>query len=187
MKVLLIGNDAKQQKIIQDCLGKDDYEVLVDKKGDKSLDLINEESPELVIADYDIPGGGINLINNILILPETSFPYILFIIKEEDEQSVISSLGPIPGDFIFKPVNENELQARIAVAEKAIALSHPFIGATQEMCPVRHMTPGSPLTGEIGAEKQAILPPIPTGYIGSIVSGKIFFFFGCPHQWVLLQ
>lgn len=123
MKVLLLDKDKKRLKMLVDSLGDQDFNIVVEKDGKEVMKhLLDDSPPELIISDFELPGGGIDLVNNILTLNRDQYPYVLFVTEEEEESYAIDSLGPIPGDFLVKPLNKRELKARISVAERAIAL-----------------------------------------------------------------
>jgi diguanylate cyclase (GGDEF)-like protein len=124
VKVLLVDNDKKQRKLLKDNLGDQDYEILMEKDGKAVMKYLEEDSPELIISDIATPGGGIDLVNNILKIEKDRFPYVIFITEEQGEKHAIDSLGPIPGDFLHKPIKTDELKARISIAERAIALQN---------------------------------------------------------------
>lgn len=122
LKVLLLDNDAERVYTIQEMLEGEDYHILTERDGKNIGNHFNEETPpNLLVTDFDTPGGGIALINYLLTLPKEKFPYVLFLTEDQGEKYAIDSLGPIPGDFMLKPVKEAELKARMAVAERAVA------------------------------------------------------------------
>jgi len=122
VKVLLLDKDKKRIKLFKEVLKNQDYDILVAKHGKNAIKHLGEDSPELIITDFDVPGGGVDLVNAILTLKRDQFPYVLFITEEQGEKFAVDCLGPIPGDFLLKPIKEQELRARISVAERAIAL-----------------------------------------------------------------
>jgi diguanylate cyclase (GGDEF)-like protein len=122
VKVLLVDNDKKQRKFLKGNLGDQDYEVLMENDGKSVMKYLEADSPELIISNIDTPGGGIDLVNNILKMEKERFPYVIFITEEQGEKHAIDSLGPIPGDFLHKPIKIDELKARVSIAERAIAL-----------------------------------------------------------------
>ena len=122
MNVLLLDKDKKRLKTLVDTLGDQDFNIVVEKDGKEVMKHLLDDPPELIISDFELPGGGIDLVNNILTLTKDQYPYVLFLTEEEEENYAVDSLGPIPGDFLLKPLKKRELKARIAVAERTIAL-----------------------------------------------------------------
>jgi diguanylate cyclase (GGDEF)-like protein len=122
VKVLIVDQDQVERKFLKDNLGEQDFEILMERNGDGVFKHFGDDYPELIISDFSTPKGGIDLINNILKLEKELFPYVIFITEEHGEKYAIDSLGPIPGDFLHKPIKTEELNARISIAERAIAL-----------------------------------------------------------------
>jgi diguanylate cyclase (GGDEF)-like protein len=122
LKVFLFNNDKKQHKLVKATLNDQDYELIVESDLKKLVAHFADESPELIISDFEYKGGGIDLINELLSHLQPPFPYVLFITESQAESYAVDCLGPIPGDFLSKPVREEELSARVQVAERAIAL-----------------------------------------------------------------
>ncbi|MEN8240901.1 MAG: diguanylate cyclase [Chloroflexota bacterium] len=122
MKVFLFNNDKKQHDLVKETLNDQDYELIAESDLEKLVEHFKEESPELIISDFEFKDGGIDLVNQVLAHLQPPFPYILFITESQAESYAVDCLGPIPGDFVSKPIREEELCARIQVAERAIAL-----------------------------------------------------------------
>jgi len=124
VKVLIVGQDKEQRKFLKDNLGDEDFDILMEKDGKGVMKHLEGDSPELIISDFSTPNGGIDLVNNILKLEKDLIPYVIFITEEQGEKYAIDSLGPIPGDFLHKPIKKEELTARVSIAERAIALQN---------------------------------------------------------------
>ena len=124
MKVLIVDQDQAQRKFLKDNLGEEDFEILMEQNGNEVMKHFEADPPELIISDFSTPNGGIELINNILKLEKELFPYVIFITEEHGEKYAVDSLGPIPGDFLYKPLKTEQLNARVSIAERAIALQN---------------------------------------------------------------
>jgi len=122
VKVLIVDDDKKERKFLKDNLGDQDFEILMERDGKGIMRYLDADTPDLIISNIDTSGGGIDLINNILKMEKDRFPYVIFITEEQGERHAIDSLGPIPGDFVHKPIKIGELKARVSIAERAIAL-----------------------------------------------------------------
>jgi diguanylate cyclase (GGDEF)-like protein len=124
LKVLLFKNNEKQLQLVEETLNKQDYQLIIENDTDKLADHIDKDPPEMIISDFETQGGGIDLVNQLLAHLQPPFPYVLFITEAQAESYAVDCLGPIPGDFVSKPIREEELSARILVAERAIALQN---------------------------------------------------------------
>lgn len=122
MKVLHYSDDKSQIDLVSDILNGTDYTLLVEEDASSLFGHLKQDVPELIISNFDLPNGGIDLVNSILAITQPPFPYVLFLAEEFSEKFAVDCLGPIPGDFAVKPVRGQELEARIVVAERTIAL-----------------------------------------------------------------
>ena len=124
MRVVIFDPDKKQRNIIRENINGQDFTVTEYSNGDQLVERIKVGDVDLMIADFEADGSGIDLINIILAADIREYPYIVFITDEEGEFHAIDCLGPIPGDFLVKPIKVKEFQARIQIAERTIALQN---------------------------------------------------------------
>jgi len=122
MKVLVYEKDETRLNCLRKNLGQADYEVFWAGNDGALFVVLEDESPDLIISNFELPKGGYDLVNAILARVQQPFPYVLFLTEEKNEKYVVDCLGPIPGDFVSLPLREESLQARLIVAEKTIAL-----------------------------------------------------------------
>ncbi len=125
MKVLLFDPDSKRRAHLRACLAQGEYEIAESESAADALAQINyaEDPVHIILAPYDLKEmDGISLINHVLATDLPAYPYILFITDENRRKNVIDSLGPIPGDFVLDPIVDEELLARMQIAERTIAL-----------------------------------------------------------------
>ena len=134
MNVLLYDNHEEQIRLLQDNLNKYDFSLLVEQEPANLINHLKDGPPELIISNFDLPNGGIELVNSILSLLHPPFPYVLFLTENLSERYAVDCLGPVMGDFISKPVDEAEFSARIIVAERAIALQK-YLRSQQDVPP----------------------------------------------------
>lgn len=124
MKVLVYDNVENHIRLLKQFLNQVDYDLVIEKDEQNILTHFEGELPALIISNFDLPEGGIKLVNNMLATLKPPFPYVLFLTDPHSEQFAVDCLGPIPGDFVAKPVRMEELRARITVAERVIALQN---------------------------------------------------------------
>ena len=110
MKILILNENNEEIEQLQEGLDGQDYQVIVTQDSDEVKDLITDEKPQILIADFHHPGfGGLDLVNHLLASDYFEYPYILFLVERDEEKQVVDSLGPIPGDFLFRPLALQEL------------------------------------------------------------------------------
>ncbi len=122
MKVLLYDNNEERVRLLRENLNKHDFTLVVEQEPTRLFDHLKGEPPELIISDFNLPNGGIDLVNAMLGILQAPFPYVLFMTEAYSEKYAVNCLGPVMGDFISKPLQEAEFNARMIVAERSIAL-----------------------------------------------------------------
>ena len=133
MKVLLYETDQERINAFKEIFNQPDCTLLVETDSESLFGHLQADAPELIVSNFGLPNGGIDLVNSILALMGAPFPYVLFLTEELSERYAVDCLGPIPGDFIVTPLRDEELAARVIVAERTIALQKHLL--TQQDLP----------------------------------------------------
>ena len=122
MKVLLYSRDEVQIIALQEALYRQDYSLVVSREPDRLFDQLAVELPDVILSNFDLPKGGLDLVNQLLATLKPPYPYVLFFTEPNTEKFAVDCLGPIPGDFLLKPFDIEEFTTRMVVAERIIAL-----------------------------------------------------------------
>jgi diguanylate cyclase (GGDEF)-like protein len=126
LNILIFDPDEEQRAFLKRSLAQHEYEVREAATADElmeGLKGVDGEPVRILIASFDQSEiEGVDLINHLLAGDLSVYPYIIFIADEARRKNVIDSLGPIPGDFVISPIVEEELLARMTIAERTIAL-----------------------------------------------------------------
>jgi DNA-binding response OmpR family regulator len=115
MKILVIDDDTMTLEAVKHCLKSDQIEVIVAQSSLEALDAIEKfkNSLGLIICDIMMPGfSGLELLSLLKNFYFNTIPVI--VISSLNKADVISSsqgLGAV--DFIAKPINFQELSARV--------------------------------------------------------------------------
>ena len=93
-----------------------DYRVLVARDGAAALELLNKETPDVILLDIMMPGMDGYEVCRLIKSNDTwkEIP-ILFITVRTDEESIIKGFDVGGSDFVTKPFFPKELQARIRI------------------------------------------------------------------------
>ena len=110
-KVLLVDDDGKLRKLLQEYLEGYGFHVVALPDGTAALETIREESVDIVILDVMMPKlDGLEVLRNIRM--EFSIPVIMLTAKGEDADRIVGlELGA--DDYLPKPFNPRELLARM--------------------------------------------------------------------------
>jgi len=110
-KVLLVDDDEKLRKLLQEYLEGYDYQVVTLADGMSILKTIKRESPDMVILDIMLPKkDGLEVLKEIRMV--FTLPVIMLTAKGEDADRIVGlELGA--DDYLPKPFNPRELLARM--------------------------------------------------------------------------
>lgn len=114
-KVLVIDDEPPIRKLLRMGLSAHGYEVLEAPSGRVSLELLEQEKPDLVILDLGLPDiQGLDLLRMIRSRNE-SVP-IVVLSSRGDEAGKVQALDLGADDYVTKPFGMDELLARMRAA-----------------------------------------------------------------------
>lgn len=122
MKILLVDDDRTLVKAIRRSFESLGYEVVVCYEGGPVLDVIEQEKPDIVILDIMLPGkDGLTVLKEIR-EKFPGLPVIMLTARSEDIDIVVG-LEMGADDYVSKPFNMRELEARIKAVSRRVSVS----------------------------------------------------------------
>lgn len=121
-KVLVIDDDPAFLRLLEQLLGQQGFETIKANGGQEGLKLLFAEKPDLVLLDVSMPGmDGWQVCQRIREITDT--PIIMLTGKQQGEEDVIRGLDYGADEYLFKPVGNRELVARIRAILRRSELS----------------------------------------------------------------
>ncbi len=119
-KILVVDDEEKVRNIVTSYL-EEEYEVLTAARGDTALEIIYEQDVDLLILDLMLPGlAGEKVAEKVR---ERSDLPILMLTARSKDQDKIAGFEHGADDYLVKPFNPRELQARVkAILKRTGAL-----------------------------------------------------------------
>jgi adenylate cyclase len=112
-KVLVVDDQPANIRLLQAILLPRGYDVRTATSGEAALASIAEDPPDLVLLDIVMPGlDGYEVCRRIREQSDTAYLPVVMVTASGDEQKV-GALEAGADDFLTKPVNQNELLARV--------------------------------------------------------------------------
>jgi DNA-binding response OmpR family regulator len=110
--------------ILKAILAKWGYEVVETANGDEAWQVLQkDDAPRLAIVDWVMPGMSGELICRKLRETEPPHPtYIILLTSKRDKEDIVRGLDAGANDYIRKPFDRPELQARVKVGERVLQL-----------------------------------------------------------------
>ena len=113
-KVLVVDDEPFICRSLSFVLRKDDYEVFEARNGEEALDVIRSERPDLVFLDVMMPKmGGLEACRILKAMGTGRFLPVLLVTTKSDTESRVTGLRLGADDYLCKPVDEDELIARV--------------------------------------------------------------------------
>ncbi|KQW53041.1 guanylate cyclase [Nocardioides sp. Root1257] len=113
-RVLVVDDQPANVRLLDAILTPLGYDVPTASSGEEALEAIAERAPDLVLLDIVMPGmDGYEVCERIRERPETAYLPVVMITASGDEQKV-QALQVGADDFLTKPIDRNELLARVA-------------------------------------------------------------------------
>ena len=116
-RILVVDDTAQNLTLVELYLRGTEFEVVTAESGHQALQLCREQAFDLILLDVVMPGiDGFEVCRRLKNDPRTAFVPVIFLtgrLADESEKLAAYQLGAV--DYIQKPINRDELVARIRV------------------------------------------------------------------------
>ena len=113
-KILVVDDTPGNVKLLTDLLTVKGYEVATAESGHEALARIDADCPDLVLLDVMMPGmNGYEVCQRIRQNPVTGLLPVVMVTALDPSQERIKGIEAGADDFLGKPVNQQELLARV--------------------------------------------------------------------------
>ena len=141
-KILVVEDDTNIRRILQIQLEADGYTVIQAEDGQVALDILQRETPDLVLLDVMMPNAdGFTVCRKIRENPRHIHLPVIFLTAKISSQERLDGLMQGANDYVTKPYEREELLARV---KNMIAWSRAQ----------RHSSPLTGLPGNITIERE---------------------------------
>lgn len=122
-RVLVVDDSPAQVTMMAKLLRRRWYDVLTAHSGKEALEILRSEPVDLVLSDWVMPGmSGLDLCRQFREEVQDQYVYFILLTSKTGREDVAIGLASGADDFLTKPVNTAELEARIAAGERLIAV-----------------------------------------------------------------
>lgn len=123
MKILVVEDDQFSQAILTVTLERFGYRVVLAENGRDALALCQQEHFPIIISDRVMPEmDGIEFCRAIRAMSAEQYVYILLLTVLDKKAELIAGLDAGADEYLFKPFDEIELEARLKTAHRVLDL-----------------------------------------------------------------
>ncbi len=116
--VLVAEDDTASREIMGRLLQRSGYRVLAARDGAEAAELMTGEV-RVAVLDWMMPGmDGLALCRRIKSTPETACTYAIMVTAKAEKADLVAALAAGADDYMSKPVDHDELLARVRAAER---------------------------------------------------------------------
>jgi two-component system sensor histidine kinase/response regulator len=140
IKILIADDDAATRRMITQCFRDKEYTLFEVENGLDAYKMIKEENINIAILDWMLPGmTGIDICKQIREEKWPSYVFIVMLTVKAARQDLLDGFAAGVDEYIKKPVNLLELNARIKVGERIIGLEQSLIQKQKELSHINQM------------------------------------------------
>ena len=135
MRILIAEDDAVSRRVLEATLVKWGYEVIVTTDGQQALDALKQpDAPSLAVLDWMMPGlDGSEVCRRAREAVGNRLLYILLLTAKGSKEDLVEGLTAGADDYVVKPFDRAELQARLNVGERILRLQAELAKRVQEL------------------------------------------------------
>ena len=123
IKVLIVDDDTKLRRLLCHLLTGAGYQVIEAVDGEEGLSLALQESPQIVVTDWSMPGmSGLELCRTLRRMESGRHTFVLMLTAREEEERVLDAFNAGADDYVTKPFNPRILLARVQAGRRLIEL-----------------------------------------------------------------
>jgi diguanylate cyclase (GGDEF)-like protein len=122
LSVLVVDDSPVCRKLVEQALEAQEYCVTFAKSGREALDIFAQQASDIIVTDWMMPDvSGVELCERIR-RTELAYTYVILLTSISDKEMIVKGLAAGADDYLTKPFDPGELNARIGVGRRIICL-----------------------------------------------------------------
>ena len=135
MRVLLAEDEPVTRRLMEAQMTRFGFEVISVADGLVAWNLLQSpDAPSLVVLDWNMPGlDGPDVCRRIRESTRTGYTYMLLVTARNEKSDVVKGLSAGADDFISKPVDPDELRARLRPGARIVRLEQTLAHQVKDL------------------------------------------------------
>ncbi|TMV64848.1 response regulator, partial [Thioclava sp. BHET1] len=123
-RILVVDDSTGQRLLLSTALRPTRHEVVMAASAEEALELHRTRPFDFVLSDWMMPGmSGLDLCRAFRELPTPGYCYFILLTSKSGSHEVTLGLQAGADDFLSKPLNMDELHARMAAGERILSMA----------------------------------------------------------------
>ncbi|MEM7584424.1 MAG: diguanylate cyclase [Acidobacteriota bacterium] len=135
MRILIAEDEPVSRLRLERLLGKWGYDVIAVADGEQAWrQLEDPDAPGLAILDWQMPGtDGVSVCRKVRALKGAPYVYIILLTARNETDSLVEAMNAGADDFLSKPFEPHELEARLRAGQRILRLQQELIAAREAL------------------------------------------------------
>lgn len=135
MKILIAEDEFTTRMMVQVCLENWGYKVESVTNGEDAWSLLQKnDASQIAILDWEMPGlDGVEVCRRVKELEVENAPYVILLTSRDSNRDILRGFDAGADDYMTKPFNDDELRARVRVAERLVRTQHSLSESVGEL------------------------------------------------------
>lgn len=126
--VLVVDDSKAQRRILQMQLTRWGYDVTEAASGEEALALCLTRDFDIILSDWMMDGmSGLEFCKAFRTLPREAYSYFVLLTSKSEKTEIADGLENGADDFVSKPVNADELRARLRAGERILGMQDELV------------------------------------------------------------
>ncbi len=135
MKVLVADDDRTSRTLLTAMVTKWGHDPVVAADGAAAWEALQQpDSPRLVLLDWNMPVlDGLGVCRRLRATGTSNPPYVILLTARSEKGDIVLGLDAGANDYVAKPYDHEELQARLLVGQRTLALQAHLLAVQAEL------------------------------------------------------
>ena len=123
MNTLVVDDDSSTVQVVASVLKSTGHDVVTANDGEQAWNLVRQRPVDLIVSDWMMPNlEGPELCRMVRKLARERYVYIILLTSLSGRERFLEGMQSGADDFMRKPVDLEELSARVTAAERILGL-----------------------------------------------------------------
>jgi two-component system cell cycle response regulator len=135
MKVLVADDDRTSRTLLTAMVTKWGHDPVVAADGAAAWEALQQpDPPRLVLLDWNMPVlDGLDVCRRLRASGSSNPPYVILLTARSEKGDIVRGLDAGANDYVAKPYDHEELQARLVVGQRTLALQADLLAVQEKL------------------------------------------------------